>query len=75
MRSSRMRGYGAWCQGWREGERRRSSGPSGGPGLFFIGFMTLVVFSFLKVALETGNPLAFFLGLGIVAGVIKGLNS
>lgn len=67
MRCHRMRGYGVWCAGWREGERRGG----GGPGIFFYGFMLLVVFSFFKVALETGNPMAFVLGLAVIAGIIK----
>lgn len=70
MRCHRMRGYGAWCAGWREGERRGGGG-GGGPGIFFYGFMLLVVLSFFKVALETGNPMAFVLGLAVIAGVIK----
>jgi hypothetical protein len=36
--------------------------------------MALVVFSFFKVALETGNGMGIILGLAVVAGVIKGMS-
>lgn len=74
MRSSRMRGYGSWSMGWREGERTPSP-PSSGPGILFYGFMLLVVVSFVKVAIDTGNPMAFLIGLAVIAGVIKGISS
>lgn len=74
MRSSRMRGYGSWCMGWREAERKPSP-PSGGPGIFFFAFMALVVFSCVKVAIETGNPMAFLIGLAVVAGIFQGMKS
>jgi hypothetical protein len=77
MRSSRMRGYGSWCIGWREGERRSPVPPQepGGCGmLMFLGFMLLVVVSFLKTSFETGNPMGLILGLAVVAGVVKGLS-
>lgn len=72
-----MRGYGSWCIGWKEGERRPSGPPpepSGCGMLMFFGFMALVVFSFLKTSLETGNPMGLILGLAVVAGVMKGLS-
>lgn len=70
MRSSRMRGYGSWCTGWREGGRMPSS-PSGGPGILFWAFMALVVFSCLKA----GGTMGLILGLAVIAGVIKGIQS
>lgn len=72
MRSSRMRGYGSWCIGWREAERKPYQG-GGGPGIFFYGFIILLVISCIKVAIETGNPTAFIIGLAVIAGVFKGL--
>lgn len=74
MRCSRMRGYGSWCMGWREGERL-PPGPPGKPGIFFWGFMALLVFSFVKVGIETGNSMGFLLGLAVVAGLMKGMKS
>ena len=72
-----MRGYGSWTIGWREGERNRG-GPSPEPGgcgtLLFVGFIAIVIFSFLKTSLETGNPMGLILGLAVVAGVMKGLS-
>jgi len=73
MRNHRMRGYGAWCQGWRDAERL-PPGPPYKPGIFFWGFFILVVFSFFKVALETGNPMGILLGLAIACGLLQGLN-
>jgi hypothetical protein len=74
MRCSRMRGYGSWCIGWREGERL-PPGPPSKPGIFFYGFMALVVFSCVKVGIETGNFMGFLLGLAVVAGLVKGIKS
>jgi hypothetical protein len=76
MRSHRMRGYGSWCMGWRDAERNPGPPPgnNGGCGILFFGFMALVVFSFFKVALETGNGMGIILGLAVVAGVIKGMS-
>ncbi|NDD54931.1 hypothetical protein EBZ39_13885 [bacterium] len=75
MRSSRMRGYGSWCMGWREAERKPSPPSSEGPGIFFFAFMALVVFSCAKVAIETGNPMSFLLGLAVVVGIFQGIKS
>jgi hypothetical protein len=73
MRNHRMRGYGAWCQGWRDAERL-PPGPPHKPGILFWGFIGVLVFTFLKVTLETGNPMGILLGLAVLAGVVKGLN-
>ena len=76
MRSHKMRGYGAWCQGWNDAERR--SGPpspgNGGCGMWVLAFMLLLAFSFFKVALETGNGMGLVLGIAVIAGVLKGMN-
>lgn len=37
--------------------------------------MALLVFSFVKVGIETGNSMGFLLGLAVVAGLIKGMKS
>lgn len=69
MRSHRMRGYGAWCQGWRDAERL-PPGPPRPPGIFFWGFIILVLFSCLATALQ-GHPYALLFGLAILAGALK----
>ena len=65
-----MRGYGAWCQGWRDAQRL-PPGPPHKPGIFFWSFIGLVVFACFQVALQ-GNPLAILFGLAILAGAIQG---
>jgi hypothetical protein len=70
MRCSRMRGYGAWCQGWRDSERL-PPGPPHKPGIFFWSFIGLVVFACIQVAAQ-GNPLALLFGLAILVGAIQG---
>lgn len=70
MRSHRMRGYGAWCQGWRDAERL-PPGPPRSPGILFWGFIALVLFSCLQTALQ-GNPFALLVGLAVLAGAIQG---
>lgn len=71
MRSSRMRGYGAWCQGWRDGQRLPPS--QGGPGIFFWLFILLVLVTCVQVAIQ-GHPFALLLGLAVLAGAMKGQN-
>lgn len=74
MRSSRMRGYGSWCMGWREGERRSGGGGGDGGGcgtLAAVLFFGLLAFSCFKVAVETGNIMGVVLGLAVIAGVVK----
>jgi len=73
MRSSRMRGYGSWTIGWREGERL-PPGPPQGPGWLFWGFVGVLLFSCLQVALQ-GHPFALILGLAILAGAVRGANT
>lgn len=76
MRSSRMRGYGSWCIGWNEGSRKQPTPPpsnNGGCMIIFLIFIILLVFSSFKASFETGSPLGIFLGLAIVAGLLKGL--
>jgi hypothetical protein len=73
MRCKRMRGYGSWCMGWREGERL-PPGPSGNGGCvmaFVYGFLILLAFTFFKVGIESGNGLAFIFGLAVIAGLLK----
>jgi hypothetical protein len=72
MRSSRMRGYGAWNQGWRDAQRT-PPGPSGGPGIFFWLFILLVLVTCVQVAIQ-GHPFAILLGLAVLAGALKGHN-
>ena len=77
MRSSRMRGYGAWTMGWREGERRSGGGGGGGGnGCAFVMVCLAVLFMFscIKVVLETGNVYALLIGIAVIAGVVQGLN-
>lgn len=76
MPSHRMRGYGSWSIGWREGERAGPP-PSGNPwgcGVVAVLFIILLLFTCLKVALETGNGMALLIGLAVVAGIVQGLN-
>jgi hypothetical protein len=73
VRCKRMRGYGSWSIGWREGERQRGQ-PLGDPGcgmLFLYAFLALVVFCCLKVTIETGNFMGVLIGLAVVAGLLK----
>lgn len=76
MRSSRMRGYGSWCIGWNEANRKPSPPNDNGGcvivalGLFFI----LLVLCLFKASLDTGSPLGFLFGICVIAGFIKGLN-
>lgn len=70
MRNHRMRGFGSWSLGWWEAERL-PPGPPHKPGCFFWGFIALVLFSCIKVALE-GHPFALLLGLAVLAGAIQG---
>jgi hypothetical protein len=75
MRCRRMRGYGAWCMGWREGERKTYRPSNNDPGfgsILFYGFLVLVALTFFKVALETGNGLGILFGIAIIAGMLKG---
>lgn len=69
MRSHRMRGYGAWCQGWRDAERL-PNGPPQPPGLFFWCIIGIIVFACIQTALQ-GYPFALLLGLALVAGALK----
>lgn len=72
MRNHRMHGYGAWCQGWRDGERHQPKPPHQ-PGILFWSFVTLVLVVCVQVALQ-GQPFAIVIGLAIIAGALKGLN-
>lgn len=78
MRSSRMRGYGSWTIGWREGERKSNfpdnNNNNNGCAPLFIGLAILILFSSIKVTLETGNILALLIGIAMVCGIIKGLS-
>lgn len=76
MRSSRMRGYGSWSIGWREGERSPGPPPGNpwGCGVVAIGFIVLLLVTSVKVALETGNGMALLIGLAVAAGIIQGMN-
>ena len=69
MRSHRMRGYGAWCQGWNDA-KRLPPGPPHKPGVIFWGFVVLVLFSCVQVALQ-GHPMALLFGLALLAGALK----
>lgn len=71
LRCRKMRGYGSWCMGWKEAERLPPGPPGNGPGIFFYCIVGLIVLTCGKVALETGNPAALLIGLGIIAGVMK----
>lgn len=75
MRSHRMRGYGAWCMGWRDGERNSAPPPGNGWGcaVFAVGFAVLVLISSFRVAFETGSGLALLFGFAVVMGIVKGL--
>lgn len=68
-----MRGYGSWTIGWREGGRLPPSEPSGCGTILLFSFFAILVISFFRVGIETGNPMGFLLGLAVVAGVIKGM--
>jgi len=70
MRSSRMRGYGSWTIGWREAERL-PQGPSQGPGWLFWGFIGVLLYTCLQVALQ-GHPFALVIALAFLIGAIKG---
>lgn len=75
MRSSRMRGYGSWSIGWREGERNPGPPPedSWGCVIVSIGFIILLLCVSLKTAVETGSGMAILIGLAIAAGIIQGM--
>lgn len=70
MRCSRMRGYGSWSIGWREGERL-PPGPPHKPGCLFWAFIGLVLYACVVTALQ-GHPFAIILGLAILGGALKG---
>lgn len=71
MRSSRMRGYGAWNQGWRDAQRL-PSGPPSPPGCLFWGFMGVILYACTMTAIQ-GHPFALVIGLAILAGALKGI--
>lgn len=70
MRCSRMRGYGSWSIGWREGERLPPQ-PPGRPPMFFYVLVAIVLIVCVRVAFETGNPMALLIGLGVLMGIMK----
>lgn len=76
MRSHRMRGYGAWCMGWRDGERRSSPPPGNGwgCGVLVLVFVVLLVFSSVRVALETGSFYSILIALAVIAGILNGMS-
>lgn len=75
MRCKKMRGYGSWCIGWREGDRssrhQPTTGDGNGCGLLMFGFLVLVALTLFKIAIETGNGLGLILGFAIIAGLLK----
>lgn len=76
MRNHRMRGYGAWCMGWEEGERNPGGPPpnnNSGCMLLFAGLVILLALSCFKVAFETGNGMGILLGIAVIAGLVKGM--
>lgn len=67
MRSSRMRGYGSWCMGWKDAPRTgpdNNNNPSGCLIIFFI----VLAFCFFKAAIEVGSGWGFIFGLALLAG-------
>jgi hypothetical protein len=68
-----MRGYGSWSIGWREAENKSYKPDNSGNGCLLV-FFGLIVLTSFKVAIETGNFLAFLIGLAVIAGCINGLN-
>jgi hypothetical protein len=69
MRSSRMRGYGSWTIGWREGERQPPGEPNNGCMLVFCGIVVLAALS----VMSQGTPIAFAIGMAIIFGMVNGL--
>lgn len=82
MRFRRMRGYGSWSIGWREGERRGSFQPrnngnnNGGLGpIILFGFLILTAITLVQVSIQTGSLLGILIGIALVAGILKGVCS
>lgn len=69
MRCSRMRGYGSWSIGWREGERLPPGKPNGGCMFIFCGIVVLAALC----SFAQGTGMGFILGLAIILGMFKGL--
>lgn len=70
MRSSRMRGYGSWTIGWREGERLPPGEPNNnGCMLVFCGIVVLAAFC----CFTQGTGMGFLLGIAIILGMVNGL--
>lgn len=76
MRSHRMRGYGAWCMGWGDGERRSGPPPGNGwgCGVLVLVFVVLLVFSSVRVAFETGSFYSILIALAVIAGILNGMS-
>ena len=70
MRSSRMRGYGAWCMGWNDAQKKSYQPNNNNSGCLII-FLLILSFSFFKVAIETGNFLGMLFGALILLSLFK----
>lgn len=70
MRNHRMRGYGAWCMGWNEAQRTPYEPNNSGNGCLIV-FFVILALTFFKVAIETGTPLGFLIGIALLAGLFR----
>lgn len=71
-----MRGYSAFCSGWRQAGGNKSGGIENngcGPILLLIGII-VVAMTFAQLIQEANSGFAIVMLLAIVVGLIKGLS-
>jgi hypothetical protein len=73
-----MRGYGSWCIGWNEANRKSPppQNDNNGCGMTVLAlFFILLALCCFKASFDTGSPLGFLFGICVIMGFIKGLNN
>lgn len=72
-----MRGYGSWTIGWNEADRKSNLPTNNNNGCVWIiiGLGILFFISSVKATIETGNLFGICIGIAVLAGIIKGLNT